>query len=374
MKFLGMTAALVMGFSTMALAGEKVMITDVANRQVEVELPVKNVILGEGRLIYGIAALDRDDPFARIVGWRDDLIKFDPQTYAVYHAKYPEIENIPTFGGVKEGTFDVEQAIALNPGIVIMNLESRGATEDAGLDAKLASVGIPLVYIDFREAAMHNTEPSLKILGQLYGKPELAQELIDFRSEQIEAITSVIARENPEKPVVFVERAAGYSDECCMSFGNENFGMMVEMAGGINMAASIIPGTFGTVNPEQVVASDPDQIIATGANWEASVPGGAWVGLGPNADRAIARQKLAALMDRPAFTGVKAVEDKQVHAVWHQFYNSPYQFVVIQQMAKWLHPDLFPDLDPQAAFRELHERFLPIEYDAGYFVSLTDED
>ncbi|MEO7885584.1 MAG: ABC transporter substrate-binding protein, partial [Polaromonas sp.] len=53
-----------------------------------------------------------------------------------------------------------------------------------------------------------------------------------------------------------------------------------------------------------------------------------------------------------------------------QFYNSPYEFVAIQQLAKWFHPELFPDLDADATFRELHERFLPVEYRPGYFVSL----
>ena len=72
-----------------------------------------------------------------------------------------------------------------------------------------------------------------------------------------------------------MERAAGYSDDCCMSFGNENFGKMVEIAGGINMAAKIIPGTFGVVNPEQIIAANPDQVIVTGSNWELYVPGGA---------------------------------------------------------------------------------------------------
>jgi iron complex transport system substrate-binding protein len=156
-----------------------------------------------------------------------------------------------------------------------------------------------------------------------------------------------------------------------MSFGNENFGKMVEMAGGINMASGIIPGTFGTVNPEQILASDPDQVIVTGANWELYVPGGKWVGVGPGADREQARRKLAALMERPAFTGVPAAETGQVHAIWHQFYNSPYQFVAIQQIAKWLHPGLFRDIDPDATFRELHERFLPVEYRPGYFASLS---
>ena len=213
-----------------------------------------------------------------------------------------------------------------------------------------------------------------RILGTITGEQDRAAEFIKFRNEKIAVITDRLAKANPTKPDVFIERAAGFSDECCMSFGNENFGKMVEIAGGTNIAATIIPGTFGTINPEQVVASNPDQVIATGASWEAYSPGGAWVGLGPNADMKEAHRKLEGLMERPAFTGIKAVENGKIHAVWHQFYNSPYQFVVIEQMAKWLHPDLFADIDPEGSFRELHERFLSTPYQPGYFVSISDQN
>ena len=59
-----------------------------------------------------------------------------------------------------------------------------------------------------------------------------------------------------------------------------------------------------------------------------------------------------------------------VHAVWHRFYNSPYIFIALQAFAKWLQPELFRDVDPDATFRELHERFLPIPYRRGFRVSL----
>jgi iron complex transport system substrate-binding protein len=159
-----------------------------------------------------------------------------------------------------------------------------------------------------------------------------------------------------------------------MSFGNENFGKMVEIAGGTNLAGKIIPGTFGVVNPEQIIAANPDHVVVTGSNWELYVPGGAWVGVGSGADKAEAQNKLAELMKRPAYTGVKAVQNKQVHAIWHQFYNSPYQFVAIQQMAKWLHPELFKDLDPDQTMKTLYERFLPVAYKPGYWVSLADKE
>ncbi|WP_417426343.1 ABC transporter substrate-binding protein [Hoeflea sp.] len=359
-------------FSADAIAGETVTITDITGREVEVSVPVERVILGEGRQIYFVAALDTDAPFKRVVGWRDDFKKADLDGYNEYLETFPQMEDIPTFGGMKDGTFNLEQAIELNPDVIIMNTEAKSATQESGYIEKLAKVGIPLVYIDFREKPIAHTDQSMRIIGQLFGKEARAEKFVEFRQEQMAKVTDVLDKiDNLKKPLVFVERAGGYSDDCCMSFGNENFGKMVEMAGGNNMAKDIIPGTFGTVNPEQIIASNPDQIIITGANWENYVPSGNWVGLGAGADNAESERKLNVLMQRPAFTGVKAVKDGNVHGIWHQFYNSPYQFIAVQQLAKWLHPDLFKDLDPSQTFADLHEKFLPVEYRPGYFASLN---
>ncbi|MGO4673681.1 ABC transporter substrate-binding protein [Bosea sp. 2YAB26] len=357
--------------STLPAFAEKVRVTDVLGRAVEVNAPVERVILGEGRQMYFVAALDRDDPFKRVVGWRDDLPKADPDSYKAYLARYPAIAKLPNFGGMKEGAFDVEQAIALKPDVLFLNVEAKIASDEAKLVEKLASVGIPVVYVDFREKPFQNTEPSMRLIGKLFGKEALAEDFITFRAEQISLVTDRLAKATAlKRPVVMIERAGGYSDDCCMSFGNENFGKMVEIAGGKNFAGDLIPGTFGTVNAEAVVAANPDVVIVTGGNWEAYVPGGAWVGLGPGVDLIEARRKLAALSRRPAFAQTAAVRNGRVHGIWHQFYNSPYQFVAIQEIAKWLHPDLFRDVDADATLKALHERFLPLPYQPGYWVTV----
>jgi iron complex transport system substrate-binding protein len=111
-------------------------------------------------------------------------------------------------------------------------------------------------------------------------------------------------------------------------------------------------------------------VIVTSAAWDAYVPGGKWVPVGPGADAQLVEKKLEYYPARSAYLGIAAQKTQAFHAVWHQFYNSPYQFVAIQQMAKWFHPDLFADLDPDETFRQLHDRFLPINYQLGYFASL----
>ena len=352
---------------------EPTTIIDVAGREVTLDTPVERVILGEGRQIYLLGALQPDNPFAGVVGWREDFSQADPDSYARYAEKFPQLEDLPTFGGFKDGTFDVEQAAALSPDVVLMNLEARAATEDAGYDDKLAELDIPIVYVDFREDPLEHTVPSMRLMGELLGKQQQADAFVAFAEEQLARVTRVIEEADPERPRVFIDRAGGYSEDCCMSFGPGNFGEYVELAGGSNIADGIIPNTFGTLNPEQIIAANPDHVVVTGGNWDAYVPGGDWVGMGPGADMDAARAKLQALTERTAMTGITAVETDQFHAIWHQFYNSPYYFIAVQQLAKWLHPELFTELDPEVTFKELHQRFLPVDYEPGYWISLNDQ-
>ncbi|RXT56378.1 ABC transporter substrate-binding protein [Bosea sp. Tri-44] len=353
------------------VAAEQITVTDIAGRPVRLTVPVQRVVLGEGRHLHLVAALDRDAPLGRIVGWRDDLIKSDPDTYRAYLSRYPEIARLPQFGGLNEGGFSIEKAIALKPDLVLLNFEARSAGEETGLVEKLAALDIPVVYIDLRYSPSQNTEPSMRLLGRLFGKSEIAEELVAFRAAQIARVTERLAKAGDlARPLVMIDRIPGYSDECCMSFGPENFGKVVEMAGGRNLGSELLPGTFGTISPETIVARDPDVVIATGGNWDAFAPGGNWVGLGPGADLAEARRKLANLARRPAFINSRAVRSHRFYGIWHQFYNSPYQFIALQQIARWLHPKLFTDLDPDTTLRELHERFLPVPFQPGYWVEL----
>lgn len=347
-----------------------VTVTDLLGRQVQVRTPVQRVMLGEGRLLYIVAALDTENPIGRIIAWGKDLIQADPDTYALYRQKFPKIADIPTFGGFEDGTFEIEQAITLKPDIIFLNVEAQRAIDEAHHIEKLSALGIPIVYVDFRHAPMENTEPTLRLFGKLFGKEARAEQLIAFRAEEIRRVTDVIAARQPVRPKVFIERIGGYTTDCCLTFGDENFGKFVELAGGRNIAKDSIPGTFGQLNPEQVIATNPEHVIVTSANWEAYAPGGNWVGVGPGTDPGEAMRKLAFYTKRTSYTGITANSNRAFHAVWHQFYNNPYQFVAIQQFAKWFHPALFADLDPEVSFRELHERFLPIAYQPGYFATL----
>ena len=61
-----------------------------------------------------------------------------------------------------------------------------------------------------------------------------------------------------------------------------------------------------------------------------------------------ARQSLGLLVARPGFDTIKAIRDGRIHGISHNYYDSPYNIVAIEAMAKWFYPAQFKDLDVHA--------------------------
>jgi iron complex transport system substrate-binding protein len=351
-------------------ARQEITVTDIVGRSVTLEAPVKSMILSEGRALYIVAPLDREDPFARVAGWADDLRINDFDTYEKYRTKFPHLTKIPIFGSVAQGAFSVEQAIGIAPDLMVLTYDSYVGAKETGLIEKLASAGIPSIVIDFRQYPLENTVPSIALMGRVMGQEQRAQELADFYTENVNLVYSRVETLKQPKPNTFLYRAAGLSD-CCGTFGSANMGLLIERAGGLNLGSKFLPGFNGTLNPEQVIVSNPEAIIVTGSNWNNSKPEGGFVTLGYNTSIEVAQEQLRSLVENtPGWESLAAVQQGRVHAIWHQFYISPYQFVVLQQFAKWLYPQAFADIDPDATFREFHERFLPIEYSGTFWTTI----
>ncbi|HQI68834.1 MAG TPA: hypothetical protein PKV28_08560 [Methanothrix sp.] len=62
---------------------------------------------------------------------------------------------------------------------------------------------------------------------------------------------------------------------------------------------------------------------------------------------------------------VKAVKDNEIYVMEERIIGGVRNFVGIGYLAKWLHPDLFEDLDPQAIHQEYLTRFQGLDYDLG---------
>ncbi|ERA60909.1 ferrisiderophore receptor Irp6A, partial [Corynebacterium diphtheriae DSM 43988] len=58
-----------------------------------------------------------------------------------------------------------------------------------------------------------------------------------------------------------------------------------------------------------------------------------------------------------------------LHAVFHQFYDSPYNIFALEQFAQWLQPEEFKDLDAVKDFKEFHKKWMPFEFSGVFFVT-----
>ena len=56
---------------------------------------------------------------------------------------------------------------------------------------------------------------------------------------------------------------------------------------------------------------------------------------------------------------LSAVKIGWVLSVYHQFFHGTHHFLALLAIVKWLRPELFLDLAPEACLQELHDGSLP---------------
>jgi len=229
---------------------------------------------------------------------------------------------------------------------------------------------VAVVFIDLRHDPLGNTPRSMALLGEVLGRKAEADAFVKFWREQLALVTGRLARARPEAPTVFLENRVGLSEGCCDTMVGL-VGKLLDAAGSRNVAKDLIPGEFGTLNPELLIARQPRFYIGTGIG---SLAGAKQtplrIVLGADATPQAAQASLARAVQRRGIAQLQAVQQGRAYAMWHHFYNSPFNVVAVQVFAKWLHPELFADIDPRATLQAMYERFQPIPLEGVYWTQL----
>lgn len=241
-------------------------ITDITGQKIELPKKVDRVLLGEGRMIYSLAILDKDDPTKRIIGWQGELKVTDENGYNAYLKKYPQIAKIPLIGQSSEASVNPETVMSLQPDVAIFGIAGHGPGVTNPLVEKLQKSGVPVVFIDFRQHPMQNTIPSIKILGKVLQREEAANRYLAFYEKHLKRIQERVANIPEDKrPKVFIEMLPEVkTTSCCHTAGKGNFGEFIEAAGGHNLAADVLPAVIGEVALEHVITVDPNIYIMSG--------------------------------------------------------------------------------------------------------------
>ena len=345
-------------------------VVDLAGRKVQVPDRVERIILGEGRHIPALAILDRENPIARLVGMMSDYELTDPASYARYRGRFPQIERVERIGRSGRDTFSIEKAVTAKPDVAIFGLGGHGpGTRSAEVIAALEAAGVAVVFIDFRSDPLVNTPRSLELLGQILDREERAEEFLRIWRPALAAVTERLAREKPAPVRVFIESRVGLVNGCCETMARGMMGRFVTTAGGVNVADAILPGEAGVVSLEWLIAHPPEVYIGTAIGSGAGDRKPTFLALGAGVSEETAQARFAASLARPGIADLPAVRHGRAHAVWHHFYNSPFNVVALQAVAKWLHPKVFADLEPEALLADLHARFQPFPIDGVYWTT-----
>jgi iron complex transport system substrate-binding protein len=356
-----------------AVAAGSVQVVDLAGRTVTVPVPVERFVISEGRYLSLLALLRPHDPVAGLVGTMSALGWSEPGLQARLFERFPAAAQVPRFGNTSADSVSVEQIIELQPQLAVFGLADHGpGAKHAELLRQLDAAGVAVVFIDLREDPLRNTVPSITLLGRVLGADAPAQRYARFYRERVQAVREGAA-DATHRPRVFVQVHPGRF-ECCWGMAEGMLGPFVGVAGGINIADAVAPGPTAQHTAEFLLSENPDVWIGTASGTAQEFRAGQPpVALGAGLSAQMAAQSLRRYLEALEFRALDAVRNGRAHAIWHGFYNSPFNVVVLEAFARWLHPQRFAHLDPQATLRHIYQSYLGVPLDGTWLSSSCDE-
>jgi len=277
-------------------------------------------------LIYIFGCIDR------IVG-RDDHSTFPPA-----------LGEKPAVGSSIYKTISAERVLALDPDVVVTGRRIPQAEFE-----KIESADIPVLVIGTScelEALLGN----IQTLGKLLASEKKAGELVEFVERYADLIKERTRDLDIEdKPRVYNECAFGkYAPKACAA-ADEG----ITLAGGVNIIVRDEASDRSVVGGEWLARSNPDIIISQISTMSSATE----KMLNEKRDEILARQEL---------TNTNAVRDGKVYISHLSLRRGPRMVGYLLYLARWFHPELFEDIDPDAVEREMLRKFYGLDLEGTW--------
>lgn len=315
-----------------------IVIVDDLGLTIKIEKPVNKIIILDGKsahILRGISA--------------ENMVIAHGGSMPLKEKLFPVITSTPEVGSLH--SLDYEEIVELNPDLIIASY----FFEEEAIKKNISPF-IPVVRLAF-----DNTE-DITILGSILNKDKEAARYVNW----IKGFTDTIAdriKELPESdiPKVFIY----YGGTNGMNppppygtYGRDNvFGnSLVEKAGGLSLSREL-PGEWISVDPEWIIEQDPEIIVREYYDSQSENPVLGYEVTG----RTEIQKVMNDIQISPAFESSTAV-DENVHIIYG-YVIQEYWFLGLNYLAKWFHPDLFEDFDPQAIHQEFLTQILRVDYD-----------
>jgi iron complex transport system substrate-binding protein len=309
-------------------------VIDSIGRAVTLPDPVTRAVIANGynlELTNAIGAIDA------IIGV--DYITFsDLDAYGTHFTEDVVI-------GQSTSELNYEKIIELAPEVLIIT--GNGTWEDA--EKKLGPFGIKVFVLnayytgEFRE--------NWAIAGRLFGKEKEAEELIAYFDGIINYINTSLAGV-PKKTLYYEYKRIGNS-----TIPGDYFHNMVVYAGAQNIfddAKNV------EIDPEAVILRNPDYIVRVGT----SNVNGRYI---PPTPEEFQRRK-DDVTSRPGWDEISAVKNDRILLLSHYSQGAASKLVGMTYIAKFLYPELLPDLNPEEVFKTWLEKYQKLPYIEGHTV------
>lgn len=312
-------------------------ITDALGRNVEIPDTVERVICSGPGCLRLLTYLGATDMVVGVDSIEKGPMTAAPRAYAIAH---PELRDLPLFGEHR-GRDNPELVLALDPApqVILKTLSSIGV-DHGDLSNQ---TGLPVVAVDVGDLAGQRPafDAALRLMGDVVGKSDRAEEVIGFFDAQIEDLKARAETSTAEVPGVFV---GGIAFQGAQGFnGTEPFYPPFDMLNLNNLARDGAQGKarHSVVAREQIVAWDPEILFLDLGTVRGQDVGG-----------------LHELKTDAVYRDLSAVKEGKVFGLLP---NTLYHVEAGSVLANaWFigtvtRPDTFGDIDPKAKANEIYE-------------------
>jgi iron complex transport system substrate-binding protein len=317
---------------------EELILIDDANRTVKIDMPVKSVV----------PLVDRDAKILGVLGAENMAVAVSSniQQSKEYQITLPEFSNLPAVGSWTNP--DLEKLLQIEPDLLIAY-----STHAENINK---SIGNRVPVIGFSSSTPDTTKDELLKLSYVLNRRERAEEYFDeFHDKYLNLIKERVENlPSNDRPNVYVESNSG----TYMTYNkNSVVQKLVEMAGGRHSFSDLEgSGAFANVDAEEVMKRNPDVIIKYAEKNDSGYE---------MSDTSKMEALRKEILGRPELAQVNAVKSDQVYIMSSYLsYGTDYP-VLLLYWSKWLHPNLFKDIDPEAIHREYLSRFCSKDYAPG---------
>ena len=257
---------------------------------------------------------------------------------------WPEFVDTPMIQQSAHSEIDFEALLDVHPDVYIV-FATNGMVDTNAIREKLEPVGIDVLALDFYKYDSLRTE--ISVLADMFGKQSQAEELFEefaVIEDEVQSRISVLSDSN--RPTVVMEHHASLTRDPVVLTGTSQWTDLIEKAGGDNVFKHL-PGHTTHVDMEAILDINPDVIMFDGITFD----------LGFNnydAEGTTCQTHMEFISERPGFDNMQAVSDGRMIILSGEF-AGPMMIYGLPTLAKYLHPDLFVDLDTESYLDDYFE-------------------